>query len=54
MKNIIEVFKDVLNDLNNKIHLGINSLKKIFLNEEFDEIEPKKNNNLANSINIDN
>ncbi len=54
LKNKIEIFKDVLNDLNNRIHSGINSLKKIFLNEEFDETEIKKNNNLVNSINIDN
>ena len=56
LKNKIEVFKDILNDLVNKIHYGINSLKKIFSNEEFEETETikKKNINLIQSVNIDN
>ena len=56
LKNKIEVFKDILNDLVNKIHYGINCLKKIFSNEEFEETETikKKNINLIQSVNIDN
>ena len=50
LKNKIEVFKDVLNDLINRIHNGINSLKKIFfINNELEDLEDKKKNLISNS-----
>ncbi len=58
LKNTIEVFKDVLNDLINRIHNGINSLKKIFfINNDLEDLELKKKNinmNLVTNSNLEN